>query len=733
MYLKQLDLIGFKSFAQKTTLDFPGGIAGIVGPNGSGKSNVIDAIRWILGEREAKNLRGGKAEDLIFAGTPKRPRMGMAEVRLTFDNSSGFFPVDYKEVTIQRRIERDGNSKYFLNKTEVRLKDIIDFFAKVRLGTRGLSIINQGSSDLFVRVTPEERRAMIEEILGLRQYQLKKHEANRKLKNTSINIEKLKAMIEEIAPHLRFLKRQTAKWGKLSDLEKELKEYENSYFANKLKELSDNARKFEPEIKNIDAGIAGKQKELDGLRKDLEKIETVKPMKDGMGDIRKKRDQLLQERSTIEHEVGKLEAKIEFLNSVVASERVDLRAGELLTALEEVRDIIGKLLKESNLESVRQELQAMHLKVSQMTDRSSKQKNEIQDLKGSKDTLMKKLGPIREELATLSVKEDESAKGYEQFNADFKQAFERVEKKKEEIAKLNNPKNRLLFEIERISLRRQDVEMQLIQIGRNMAEMEALLNPPAGGPPFAQISGEELVALERKMLRLRAEIAGIGDVDHTLIKEAEDTETRHNFLALQLTDLDKAAKDLDILIKELEEKIDKGFHESLDKINVEFDKFFSLMFGGGKAKLFLEKPDVKIKAEVEATEDPELKEHKKEAEDLETEELRQLGIEIQLSLPRKRIHSLDMLSGGEKSLVSIAALFALISVSPPPFLVLDEVDAALDEKNTKRFADIVRDFSKKTQFIIVTHNRATMESASVLYGVTMEEDGVSKVLSLKLE
>src|SRR3989338_582139 len=124
MYLKHLELIGFKSFTQKTVLDFPGGIVGIVGPNGSGKSNVIDAIRWILGEREAKNLRGAKAEDLIFAGTPKRPRMGMAQVTLTFDNSSGFFPVDYKEVAVQRRIERDGNSKYFLNKAEVRLRDI---------------------------------------------------------------------------------------------------------------------------------------------------------------------------------------------------------------------------------------------------------------------------------------------------------------------------------------------------------------------------------------------------------------------------------------------------------------------------------------------------------------------------------------------------------------------------------------------------------------------------------
>ncbi|MBI3046413.1 MAG: AAA family ATPase [Candidatus Harrisonbacteria bacterium] len=725
MYLKHLELIGFKSFAPKTILDFPAGIIGIVGPNGSGKSNIIDAVRWILGEREAKNLRGGKAEDLIFAGTPKRPRMGMAQVTLTFDNASGFFPVDYKEVSIQRRIERDGNSHYFLNKAEVRLRDIIDFFAKVRLGTRGLSIINQGSSDLFVRAAPEERRAMIEEILGLRQYQLKKHEADRKLKNTRINIEKVRAMIEEVAPHLRFLKRQTAKWGKLSDLEKEIKDLENIYFAHKLKEIREGVERLDPQIKKLDSEIGGKQNQLRVLKMVVEKIEAGKPGKNSGGELRKKREVLLQERSEIEREVGKLEAKIEFLNSVAASENLDLRSGELLTVLEEVKDSLEKLMQEKNLEKVHSDLRALLEKVAGVTDRSSKKKNEIADLKSVKDALLKKLVPIRDELSALTSKEEASAKEFEEFNDQFRGAFEKMEIKKEEISGLDKEKNKLLFDLERFNLRKQDLEMQINQIGRKLDEFISPISP------IGLI--DDLPALERKMLRLRSEIAGIGEVDQALIKEAEETETRHNFLAGQLADLEKAATDLEQLIQELEEKIDNEFQQSFRKINTEFDKFFNLMFGGGKAKLVLEKPEPKVQAAVEGVTDPEMKEHRKETEDLETEELKQTGIEIDLSLPRKRIHGLDMLSGGEKSLVSIAALFALISVSPPPFLVLDEVDAALDEKNTKRFADIVRDFSKKTQFLIVTHNRATMEAANILYGVTMEEDGVSKVLSLKLE
>jgi len=161
--LKRLELNGFKSFAGKTVLEFPAGITAIVGPNGSGKSNIIDAIRWLLGEREARNLRGGKGEDLIFAGTPQRPRVGLAQASLYFENHKKFFPVEFAEVAVSRQVNRDGSNEYFLNKSEVRLKDIVDFFAKARLGTKGLVVVSQGNSDLFIASTPAMRREMIEE------------------------------------------------------------------------------------------------------------------------------------------------------------------------------------------------------------------------------------------------------------------------------------------------------------------------------------------------------------------------------------------------------------------------------------------------------------------------------------------------------------------------------------------------------------------------------------------
>ena len=216
------------------------------------------------------------------------------------------------------------------------------------------------------------------------------------------------------------------------------------------------------------------------------------------------------------------------------------------------------------------------------------------------------------------------------------------------------------------------------------------------------------------------------------MKEAQDTETRYGFLAKESEDLEKAVADLTAMMADLSEKIKTEFDRSLHKINDEFDKFFGLMFGGGSAKLKVQKPK---EPGVVEDEDEETVTDARDEKDAVAEALAQKegGVEIELKLARKRVTSLDALSGGERSLVGIAALFAMVSVSPPPFLVLDEIDAPLDERNARRFSGMLKEFSKDTQFIVVTHNRATMEAADILYGVTLGEDGASKVVSLKLE
>jgi len=720
--LKSLELNGFKSFASKTLLEFPAGLTAVVGPNGAGKSNLIDAIRWLLGEREAKNLRSAKAEDLIFNGTPKKPRMSLAQAGLHFDNNSGFFPVDFKEVSIIRRVGRDGVSQYFLNKAEVRLKDVIDFFSRSRLGTKGLSIINQGDSDLFVKASPEERRIMIEEILGLREYQIKKIEAERKLKNTSFNLEKVRAMVSEVAPRLRMLKRQTNKWLKRLDLQKELDELENNYFSYKLNEIETSQSKINPLLKSLEAQIDEQEKELKILESEIKKIESQpKEEYQEIKKIKNQQSKLLLERSQIQKELGRLEAKLEFLAVSQKDDGRVFKNEDLLGLINKTRESLEKCLVQLNFENLKEIVKTLIKKIDDFLSPSENnvlKSQELSELNNLKNSLETKFNTLEKELRKLEEQETKFTTGLEKFNKKFQEAFESVEAKRKELRNLEEEKNKVLFEKEKLNLKLQDLENQLRQIGRKLEEFQSM----EVQLPYTEV---ELPEIEKRMLKLRAELAAIGEIDESLVREAQEVENHYDFLTSQSKDLDKAIIDLKNLIKELNEKIHFEFNSSLKLINEEFNKFFRLMFGGGNAKLKV----TSLKLKVSVNNDTITRDSNEEPNNSGNDEI-STGVDIDLSLPKKKISTLEMLSGGERSLVSIAALFALISISPPPFLVLDEIDAALDENNSKRFANLVKEFSKKTQFIIVTHNRAVMEAADVLYGITMGEEGTSKVLSL---
>jgi len=723
MFLKSLELNGFKSFAQKIVLEFPPGITAIVGPNGAGKSNVIDAIRWLLGEREAKNLRGAKAEDLIFNGTPKKPRLSMAQARLYFDNSSGFFPVDFKEVVINRRVGRDSVSQYFINKAEVRLKDVINFFSRSRLGTKGLTIINQGDSDLFVRASAEERRIMIEEVLGLREYQIKKIEAERKLKNTFFNLEKARAMIEEVAPRLRTLKRQTNKWAKRVKLREELEQLEKNYFSYKLNGIRSSQAEIEPALNSFDKQIDEKQKELNILESKLKKIESQPQEYQEIKKIKHKQQELLLERSQIQKELGRLEAKLEFFAADRGDTNNNFKNEDLFGFINEAKQILEEGLRQSNFEKLKSIIKELIDKIDNLLSPAKTEDfkpNALSELEKSRDDLLAKFDTAEKELKKLEKEETDITVNLEEFNKNFQKTFELTESKRRELRDLEEKKNRILFEKEKLNLKFQDLENQLRQIGKTVKDFNFEESQALPEPNIPDIEPD----IEKRMFKLRTELSAMGEIDESLVKETQEVETHYNFLTSQSKDLDKAIIDLKNLIKKLNEKIHFEFNSSLHSINEEFNKFFRLMFNGGQAKLRIKNYELRIKNDNDNNSD----------NDNEFEE-RQLksGVEINLSLPKKRISSLEMLSGGEKSLVSIAALFALISISPPPFLVLDEIDAALDENNSKRFANLIKEFSRKTQFIVVTHNRAVMESADVLYGITMGEEGTSKVLSLKLE
>jgi chromosome segregation protein len=624
-------------------------------------------------------------------------------------------------VVVSREIRRDGQNRYFLNKSEILLRDLIDFFAKARLGSRGLVIIGQGDSDLFVRSSPMERREMIEEILGLREYQLKKSDAERRLKNSRINLDKTKALIEEILPHLRSLKRQTNRWERRGELEVELRELESKFFGSQLHELNIKAEELARKIAVEEARRQTLEDHLRDAEAGQAKIEAGRPEEQkGLVKIKEDIRALIDQKNDLQKDVGRLEAQMEMAKKSGAKLGGGRSFDKLLDFMKKIKEELETAIRDGDafevqaaVENVVEEIQWT------LEEEHTDGKAEVPDnLKTEFEKISRDLRTIDGELAKLREQEGSFEKNQDAFYATFKAAVEGVQNAKNALDAWERGSREQLLDRERLGLRREEIVRQIEQAGRQHGEFEdsELL--------LGRVEQEDI---ERRMFRLRGDLASMGDVDQALVKEAHDTEARYAFLTKESADLEKAVADLTGLMAELTQKITTEFERSLKKINEEFEKFFGLMFGGGIAKLKVESPKLKAKTETESGSP--VAEESDEQEDDRSD----LGVDIEIRLPRKKISSLDMLSGGERSLVGIAALFALVSVSPPPFLVLDEIDAPLDERNARRFAEMLKDFSKHTQFIVVTHNRATMESADILYGVTLNEDGTSKILSLKLD
>ena len=223
MRLKNIEMQGFKSFADKIYLDFNSGITAIVGPNGSGKSNISDAIRWVMGEQSVKSLRGSRMEDVIFAGTEKRKALGFAEVTLTLDNTDGYFSLNFPEITVTRRVYRSGDGEYYINKTLCRLKDIHELFMDTGLGRDGYSIIGQGKIDSILSTKSEDRRQIFEEAAGISKYKYRKLEAERKLVQTVDNLTRVKDILSELEGQLGPLERQSEKAKRYLILRDELR------------------------------------------------------------------------------------------------------------------------------------------------------------------------------------------------------------------------------------------------------------------------------------------------------------------------------------------------------------------------------------------------------------------------------------------------------------------------------------------------------------------------------
>lgn len=740
MHLKRLELNGFKSFANKSEFVFDVPIIAIVGPNGSGKSNVVESIRFVLGEQSVKSMRGKTGSDLIFKGSKDISKMSRASVSIVFDNKDRVFflhqdnnkrvNVDFDEVTITREVFSDGANKYLINGNEVRMKDVHELIASVNIGASGHHIISQGEADRYLNANIKDRRELIEEALGLKVYQYRIKESQRKLKRAEDNMRESELLRRELAPHLRFLKRQVDKIEKAKHLRTTLAEQYRTYFGQEdyliktletkldadrsiIQQEYESVRVFlesyqsnESQVFPEATEISHKEQEIYTLNGQVTSQKQELGRIEGMISLLKKQQYDSENTPQKEHPGFSFTVVRDFLTRLLG--RIDLALGESDLDIQEIKTDIQNFIKapaQAPRINNQEEINQLHHTQSQV-------QNHVENLVQHINTINSDIDTLRTSLAQKRAQEQE----------DQKQYYEYLAKKKE----LDGRRALLTSRDEALGIRTQsrneEHQEAKVLLGVDSIEYQAIaLEHDLDITPQTQ----EQLRRELERIKIRLEDMG-GGSGVELINEYQETLERDQFLEKEIIDIGTSIESLEIIISELKETLNLKFNTGVKKINEQFDRFFKLMFGGGQAKL-------------EAAEIKKRKKKVSEGEQMELlpeddlEEKTEYGIDINVQLPRKKVSDLDMLSGGERSLTSIALLFALSQVNPPPFLVLDETDAALDEANSQRYGDMVEQLSQFSQLIVVTHNRETMSRAQTLFGVTLGRNDASTTLSLRLE
>jgi chromosome segregation protein len=743
--LKQIEISGFKSFAKKSILGFDTPVTAVVGPNGSGKSNVVEAFRFVLGEQSMKSMRGKSGADLIFRGSDNVSKLSRAAVSVTFDNSDHVFgfhtaegksPLTFDTITFTREIFADGTSKYLMNGTELRLKQSVELLGSVNIGSSGHHIISQGEADSILRVNPRERREMLEDALGLKVYHFRIKESESKLEKTYETLKDVQSLRRELAPHLKFLQKQVEKIEKGRAIRNELEESSLRFLATERFQLTTEDRRLADAVSLIER----RKHELEDRLNNLPETKTA--AHDSAQEIAKLRNDLedvLQRRRTVEQQTGRLEGRVEAHRAMLATANrntiqdvsVSFAPSEYRQLLSDIDYFLSAVRSADSVDAVKDAVSKLEPIIAALHARQPKKEDtqsaapistELSDLAADLEALerdLKKLvdeeESIRSKLSALEAERETMLRSSEQKTHERYEVLAAIKDCDSELQILAVTKSSFSERKERF-----DAELKEAGFMFGPSFMHALKD----AEPIPEL---DLHDLKRGIDRLKIRLDEHSGVGEDVAKEYESTAERDQFLAREVTDIEGSIKNLEVLIVDLKKVLDEKFTTGVKVINDRFGEFFKTMFGGGNAflSITMEKKR-KRKLSDEDIEDM-------DTDDLEEGESFERGIEVHVSLPSKKVKELTMLSGGERSLVSIALLFAISQVNPPPFLVLDETDAALDEANSRRYGDMVEQLAQYSQLIVVTHNRETMSRANVLYGVTLGSDGASKLLSIKFD
>lgn len=920
MFLKSLEIYGFKSFADKVNLEFSDGITSLLGPNGCGKSNIVDAIKWVLGEQSTKTLRAGRMEDVIFNGTDTRKPLQVAEVSLVISNEERHLGIEEAEVEIKRRIFRNGESEYYLNRNRVLLKNIRELFYDTGVGKSAYSILEQGKIDQILSSKPEDRRYIFEEAAGISRFKVQSIEAERKLAKTDENILQVETILKEVKRNYETKKNQAAKAISYRNLKKEqfslevdvqlstLKSYlllreskieqkerhERDYEAQKgslsncdqeIEQMQDQLRTLgseritmQTELQRLDEAIKGKADKLDLLtqrfrdflqQKDqaasrsqviLEHIERdtseIDQKLDEMADIdasvvqleeemarnqkaldasrvmllghneeiagleakNLRLDETLEELSLrikeltdiiviqleeklkqsgynlqnkqaaradlvegIEHVKKTLEEQMQFLKQLTHTalssqdlverqiqfhQSLGIALGRIQTLfqtyeamqpsfLDELISPEGTISEKHRLDdrmlSIRKQVQSNRERIAYLREENVRLSQEIeryQDSIGDQkvamnqllsqksaakewvsklqrsvteqeyqykdalklaETAQERIYETQEDIRSVEGEVKESKSRIASLNADLKELILVIEEQSNQIRAKQNQKNERYEELQNLRSEKEKLELQIDQLASNVASLYTNFFDNYGKSlkEFEGRMSEEtadIPVLKARLDEVRKSIDGMGYINQMAEEEFGEVKEQYDFLTKQLDDLNKAKADLDAVVLQIRSRSEELFLASYKQISQNFQEMFRRLFGGGRAELTLVDPQNVLES----------------------------GIDILAQPPGKKLTHLALLSGGERSMTAVALLFATYLVKPSPFCILDEIDAALDDRNIGYFLSVLEEFARKSQFIIITHNKHTVMGSQTLLGVTQMEAGVSTMVSYRI-
>ena len=721
MQLKHIKLSGFKSFVDPTKISFPTNMVGVVGPNGCGKSNVIDAVRWVLGELSAKNLRGESMADVIFNGSEKRKASGQCSIELLFDNSTAKIGGEYasfNEVSIKRVMTRDAQSDYFINNTKCRRKDVQEIFLGTGLGPSSYAIIEQGMVSNLVSAKPDELRTHIEEAAGVSKYRERRRETESRIKRTKENLSRVKDIRDEIGRLIRRLENQ----AKAADKYNLLKE-------DKAKLELDKAILFSIEAKNSRDDL---QKKLDSHNRELKvKNAECETFQSQIDQYRTENEFVLSEYETAQKnfysvggEIAKREANLQNIKKTESETNYRLKQAkenydkaketeknfDELSPSEKAMHILDNIivtLEKFNINNDNINNKAIELKKlltdilniataqsKSLTDEYLSRQNDLEKQIKEAETLKESIEKEMNEYVVKSSDAEAILIKLRQKQSKFNEDLRDLENKKS-IADLDSRTISEKITNVRIELRTYEINLE----NSNKKIEEAGID--IKNINFSNYEDTSFEEVEDKLTEIETKIIKLGAINLAAPEEIAEESKRKKELDDQYEDLTEALEKLTAAIKKIDNETKVIFKDSFDAVNSKLKEMFPKLFGGGVAELIL-------------TDDDALN----------------AGVILMARPPGKKNSSISQLSGGEKALTALALVFAIFELNPAPFCLLDEVDAPLDDLNTLRFINMVEEMSKSVQFIFITHNKVSMERSDFLMGVTMQEAGVSRMVSV---